>query len=110
MGEVYLAEHQMLKRPCAIKLIQPEQGRRSAALARFEREVRATAKLSHWNTVEIFDYGRTDDGTFYYVMEYLPGLSLARAGRAVRPAAAGAGDLSARAGLRRAWPKPTPPG
>ena len=45
-------------------------------LARFEREVRITARLSHWNTVEIFDYGRTDDGTFFYVMEYLPGLSM----------------------------------
>ena len=49
-----------------------------------------TARLSHWNTVEIYDYGRTDDGTFYYVMEYLPGLSLERAGRAPRAAAAGA--------------------
>ena len=35
-----------------------------------------TARLSHWNTVEIYDYGRTDDGTFFYVMEYLPGVSL----------------------------------
>ncbi len=35
-----------------------------------------TARLSHWNTIEIFDYGQTDDGTFFYVMEYLPGLSL----------------------------------
>ena len=67
----------MLKRPCAIKLIRPSKAADPQALARFEREVRATAKLSHWNTVEIFDYGRTDDGTFYYVMEYLPGLSLA---------------------------------
>ena len=39
--------------------------------------MRATAQLSHWNTIEIFDYGRNDDGAFYYVMEYLPGLSLA---------------------------------
>jgi tRNA A-37 threonylcarbamoyl transferase component Bud32 len=77
MGEVYLAEHQMMKRPCAIKIIRPSKAHDPRALARFEREVRATARLSHWNTVEIFDYGSTADGTFYYVMEYLPGLSLA---------------------------------
>lgn len=77
MGDVYLAEHQLLKRPCAIKLIRAGQATDPRALARFEREVRATAKLSHWNSVEVFDYGRTDDGSFYYVMEYLPGLSLA---------------------------------
>ncbi len=77
MGEVYLAEHQLLKRPCAIKVIRPGKADDPKVLARFEREVRATAGLSHWNTVEIFDYGRTEDGTFYYVMEYLPGFSLA---------------------------------
>lgn len=77
MGEVYLAEHQLMKRPCAIKLIRPGKATDPQAMARFEREVRATAKLSHWNTIEIFDFGRTEDGTFYYVMEYLPGLSLA---------------------------------
>src|SRR5262249_31286061 len=76
MGEVYLAEHRMLKRPCAVKLIRPEQAGNPKVLARFEREVQMTARLSHWNTVEIYDYGRTDDGIFYYVMEYLPGLSL----------------------------------
>jgi len=76
MGQVYLAEHQLLKRPCAIKLIRPEQAGNPQSLARFEREVRATAKLTHWNTIDIYDYGRTADGTFYYVMEYLPGLDL----------------------------------
>jgi len=76
MGEVYLAEHCMLKRLCAIKLIHPHRAGDPQALARFEREVRMTARLSHWNTVEIYDYGRTEDGTFFYVMEYLPGLSL----------------------------------
>lgn len=73
MGEVYLAEHEMMKRPCAIKIIRPEKAGNPQALARFEREVRATAKLSHWNSIDIYDYGRTDDGTFYYVMEFLPG-------------------------------------
>ena len=76
MGEVYLAEHQLLKRPCALKLIRPDNLGDPKSLARFEREVRLTASLSHPNTVEIYDYGRTESGTYYYVMEYLPGLSL----------------------------------
>jgi serine/threonine-protein kinase len=65
-----------MKRPCAIKVIRPAKAGDPKVLARFEREVRATAKLSHWNTIDIFDYGRAEDGTFYYVMEYLPGLNL----------------------------------
>jgi len=77
MGVVYAAEHQLLKRPCAIKLIRPEVEVDGRALARFEQEVQATARLSHWNTIEIYDYGRTEDGEFYYVMELLRGLSLA---------------------------------
>ena len=77
MSEVYLAEHQLLKRPCAVKLIRPGVVTDPRALQRFEREVRLTARLSHPNTVEIYDYGRTEDGTYYYVMEYLKGLSLA---------------------------------
>nr|WP_303652828.1 serine/threonine-protein kinase [Paludisphaera mucosa] len=76
MGEVYLAEHRLLKRPCAMKLIAPKLTGSETSRARFELEVRATARLSHWNTVEVYDYGRTEDGEFYYVMEYLPGLSL----------------------------------
>ncbi len=77
MGEVFLAEHQMMKRPCVLKMIRPDRAGDAKVLARFQREVRATARLSHWNTIEIFDYGHTADGTFYYVMEYLPGMSLA---------------------------------
>jgi len=77
MGEVYLAEHQLLKRPCAVKMIRSGAATDPQALARFECEVRLTATLSHPNTVEIYDYGRSEDGTYYYVMEYLPGLSLA---------------------------------
>ena len=76
MGEVYRAEHRLLKRPCVIKLIKSDIRANPVAVARFEREVQAMAKLTHWNTVEIFDFGHTDDGVFYYVMEYLPGKSL----------------------------------
>lgn len=75
MGEVYLAEHKLLKRPAAIKLIRSDQSN-ERSVARFESEVQAAAQLTHPNTISIFDYGATDDGTFYYVMEYLPGLSL----------------------------------
>ncbi len=76
MGEVHLAEHLLLRQPCAIKLIRPDRAADAGTLARFEREVRATSRLNHWNTVRIYDYGYADDGTFYYVMEYLAGWTL----------------------------------
>lgn len=76
MGEVYLAEHALIRRPCAIKLIRPANAGDETRAARFEREVQATAALAHPNTVQIYDYGRAADGTFYYAMEYLPGMTL----------------------------------
>jgi hypothetical protein len=77
MGEVYQAEHRLLRRSCAVKMVRPEKSLDRRALAMLEREVRATAQLSHPNIVEVYDYGRTDDGSFYYVMEKLQGLNLA---------------------------------
>ncbi len=82
MGEVWRARHKMLARPAAIKLIRPEAlGLQKGQLAermvrRFEREAQATAALNSPHSVELYDFGVTGDGTFYYVMEILHGLDL----------------------------------
>jgi hypothetical protein len=80
MGEVWRASHQLLARPAAIKFIRPETIAGSdpedadKLLRRFELEARSTASLSSAHTVDLYDFGVTDDGTFYYVMELLDGL------------------------------------
>ncbi|MGH9252945.1 MAG: serine/threonine-protein kinase [Vicinamibacterales bacterium] len=82
MGEVWRAQHNMLARDAAIKLVRPEVlGARNdaetrLALRRFEREAQATAQLNSPHTIQLFDFGVTEEGTFYYVMELLAGRDL----------------------------------
>jgi eukaryotic-like serine/threonine-protein kinase len=76
MGEVWAAHHQALRRDVAVKILRPETRGDAAAVARFEREVRATFELRHPNTVRVFDYGVTEDGLWYYAMELLDGRDL----------------------------------
>jgi serine/threonine-protein kinase len=75
VANVYLARHDLLKRPCAVKLLKPARAS-DEMIARFEREVQLASQLSHPNVVEIYDYGRSTDGLFYYAMEYLDGINL----------------------------------
>jgi serine/threonine-protein kinase len=76
MGEVYLAQHLLLRRPCAVKVIRPERAGDPKNQLRFEREVQATTRLTHPAAVQVYDYGHTEDGRFFYAMEYLTGFPL----------------------------------
>ena len=82
MGEVWRAEHKMLARPAAVKVIRPDalaagdEEDAQLVLQRFEREAQATARLESEHTIELYDFGVATDGAFFYVMELLDGLDL----------------------------------
>jgi serine/threonine-protein kinase len=90
MGEVWRAKHRLLARPAAIKLIRTDvlggsQRTRDALVRRFEREAQDTATLGSTHTIDVYDFGITEEGDFYYVMELLNGISLERAVREFGP-------------------------
>ena len=75
MGVVYRGHHAMMRRPTAIKMLNVDRVDETS-IARFEREVNVTCKLTHPNTIAIYDYGRTPEGVFYYAMEFIEGIDL----------------------------------
>ncbi|MBX3193002.1 MAG: protein kinase [Labilithrix sp.] len=76
MGAVYLAEHTLMKKLVAMKLLHPEMSDNAEVIARFEREAMAAARIQHPNVVAATDCGKTDDGAFFLVLEYIEGTSL----------------------------------
>jgi len=76
MGAVYRAEQISLKRRCAVKLLRPELSADAGLVRRFNAEAELAAKLSHPNTVNIYDFGQDVDGTLFIAMEYIEGRSL----------------------------------
>ncbi|MDP7113198.1 MAG: hypothetical protein QGH45_14590 [Myxococcota bacterium] len=114
MGEVWRARHKMLGREAAIKLIRPEtladgsSERARITLRRFEKEARATAALRSPHTIELYDFGLTDDGTFFYAMELLEGYDLQSLVESHGPLPPARADPPAAPGLRVAGGGPPP--
>jgi serine/threonine protein kinase len=79
VGTVYRAEHTLMKKAVALKLLHPELGRIDEVARRFEREAQSASRLSHAHIIQVTDFGRTPDGILYLVMELLAGESLAAA-------------------------------
>ena len=118
MGEVWRAEHRLLARPAAVKIVRPEVlaadgGDAQLIMRRFMREAQATAVLSSPHTIDLYDFGVTDEGSFYYVMELLVGRDLESLVRDFGPLPANRAVYLLRAGLpfagRGPQPEPRPP-
>ena len=76
VGDVWLAQHKKTGGYCAIKILEIQNDRKGSAQRSFNREVRAMARLSHPNLIEVFDFGKTPKGSLFVAIEYVPGQSL----------------------------------
>src|SRR6267154_4316254 len=76
MGAVYLAQHVLMRKRLAVKVLHPEMTRMPEMVARFEREAMAAAHIEHPNVAAATDFGKLDDGAFFLVLEYVEGTSL----------------------------------
>lgn len=76
MGNVYLAEHEILKKKVAVKILHYEQSKRKDTVERFKREAIAASNMGQANIVDVTDFGYTEEGNAYFVMEYIEGQSL----------------------------------
>lgn len=79
MGQVYRATHVMMRKDVALKILHPTMGLRPEIVERFRREAESAARLAHRNIIQVLDFGRASDSTFYLVMEFVEGESLSRA-------------------------------
>lgn len=77
MGRVYVAEHIAIEKRVAIKVLRPEYAHKGDIVSRFQQEAISASRIKHPNVLDVFDFGRTDDGCFYLAMEYLEGNDLA---------------------------------
>jgi serine/threonine-protein kinase len=77
VGDVYLAEHPVIRRKVALKVIHPERARNVDLVARFVNEASAISRIGHRHIVGLTDFGRTPADDFYFIMEYLEGRSMA---------------------------------
>lgn len=76
MGAVYLAEHVVIEKKIALKVLAPELARRPDLVARFLQEARSASRIGHENVIDISDFGQSDDGLVYIAMEFLDGKDL----------------------------------
>jgi hypothetical protein len=109
MGAVYKARQPAVKRMIALKVLLKEFAENDTVVKRFHQEALAASRLTHPNTIKVFDFGQTEDGILYMAMELLRGESLAHAVTRADPWRPSASSTSCGSAASR-WPRPTRPG